>query len=157
MQDRALLESAAAQPAYPYYTTFNEKLAALFRSLVANHALVDGNKRLALVVLHGTLLVNGRVWLWDDPLAEEFVLACAKSAPAIEDIAAVLVAYSAPIEVLRPDTFEPTELREALQLLNPRPLADTAIAVAALQRGGVAQLRAVVEGSVAARVPGSAL
>ena len=151
MQDRALLESAAAQPEYPYYLTFDEKLAALFRSLVANHALVDGNKRLALVVLHGTLLVNGRVWLWNDSLAEEFVLTCAKSVPAVEDITAVLAVYTAPVAVLRPDTFDPTELREALRLLNPRPPADHAVAVEALQRGGVAELRALVETSVAER------
>ena len=141
MQDWALLESAVAQPEYPYYLTFDEKLAALFRLLVAKHALVDGNKRLALVVLHGTLLVNGRLWLWDDALAEEFVLACAKSAPAVEDIAAVLAVYTAPIEVLRPDTFDATELREALRLLNPRPPADNAVAVEALRHGGVAEWR----------------
>jgi death on curing protein len=155
VQDRALLESAAAQPEYPYYLTFDEKLAALFRSLVANHALVDGNKRLALVVLHGTLLVNGRVWLWDDGLAEEFVLACAKSAPAAEDIAAVIAVYTAPIELLRPDTFEPADLREALRLLNPRPPTDSATAVEALQRGGVAELRALVESGVSGLARGA--
>ena len=145
MQDRALLESAAAQPAYPYYTTFDEKLAALFRSLVANHALVDGNKRLALVVLHGTLLVNGRLWTWDDGLAEEFVLACAKAAPAVEDLAAVLAAYSVSIDVLRPDAFEPAELRRALRVVNPRPPVGETAALEALQKGGVAALRALVE------------
>jgi death-on-curing protein len=52
VRDPGLLAAAAARPlttvfgddAYP---TFEDKVAALLHSLVPNHALVDGNKRLA--------------------------------------------------------------------------------------------------------------
>lgn len=66
VQSRAQLESALALPHQPYYQTFAEKLAALTRSIACNHGLVDGNKRLAVTVLHSTLLVNDYVWLWSD-------------------------------------------------------------------------------------------
>jgi hypothetical protein len=53
VRDHGLLESALARPrasalgrdAYP---TIHEKAAALLHSIARNHALVDGNKRLAL-------------------------------------------------------------------------------------------------------------
>lgn len=56
MRDWGLLESALARPkasvfgedAYP---GFDGKAAALLHSLVTNHALVDGNKRLGLVAV----------------------------------------------------------------------------------------------------------
>lgn len=52
VRDRGLLASAAARPATTVsgsdaYPTFAEKAAALMHSLARNHALVDGNKRLA--------------------------------------------------------------------------------------------------------------
>jgi death on curing protein len=61
VRDVGLLESAAHRPtavlwgreAYP---TLDEKAAALLESLVGNHALVDGNKRLGwlgVVVFYG--------------------------------------------------------------------------------------------------------
>ncbi|MGH3505567.1 MAG: type II toxin-antitoxin system death-on-curing family toxin [Nocardioidaceae bacterium] len=56
VRDWGLLESALARPkasvfgedAYP---VLNGKAAALLHSLVTNHALVDGNKRLGLVAV----------------------------------------------------------------------------------------------------------
>lgn len=78
IMDRGLLESALALPHQPYYETFEEKLAAMVRSIAANHALRDGNKRLALAVLHSTLLVNGYVYLWQDDSAEALVVRCAE-------------------------------------------------------------------------------
>lgn len=62
VQSRALLESALALPHQPYYETFYDKLAAMVRSIAANHALEDGNKRLAVTVLHSTLLLNGHCY-----------------------------------------------------------------------------------------------
>lgn len=64
--DRALLISALAHPfvtvgrkaAYP---TVQGKAAALFRGLVKNHGLQDGNKRLAVTTMSVFLLANG--WL----------------------------------------------------------------------------------------------
>lgn len=63
--DVGLLESAIARPqasafgedAYP---TLDAKVAALLHSLARNHALVDGNKRLALAGLIAFYGMNGR-------------------------------------------------------------------------------------------------
>lgn len=46
----------------------------MVRSLAANHALADGNKRLALTAMHATLLVNGYVYKWSQEEAEELIL-----------------------------------------------------------------------------------
>jgi death on curing protein len=64
VRDLGLLESAAARPqasafgedAYP---SLLEKAAALIHSIARNHALVDGNKRLALAGGIAFLGVNG--------------------------------------------------------------------------------------------------
>jgi death-on-curing protein len=69
--DYGLLESALARPkatvfgedAYP---TIHEKAAALLESLVKNHALVDGNKRLGWVATSLFYGLNGY-----DPSATE--------------------------------------------------------------------------------------
>jgi death on curing protein len=65
VRDMGLLESAVARPrttvfgeeAYP---GVHDKAAALCHSLARNHALVDGNKRLALAGLIAFLGLNGR-------------------------------------------------------------------------------------------------
>ncbi|MCH7624754.1 MAG: type II toxin-antitoxin system death-on-curing family toxin [Chloroflexi bacterium] len=58
-----LLESALAQPQQGFngkylYRTIFDKAAALYFSLVKNHCLVDGNKRLALTSLAVFLTLN---------------------------------------------------------------------------------------------------
>ena len=66
VRDWGLLESALARPkasvfgadAYP---SLHQKAAALLHSLVTNHALVDGNKRLGLVAVLLFYGMNG----WD--------------------------------------------------------------------------------------------
>src|SRR6266481_9300544 len=65
IRDLGLLEAALARPqttafgadAYP---TLDEKAAALLHSLARNHALIDGNKRLALAALIAFYGLNGR-------------------------------------------------------------------------------------------------
>ncbi|MEO9119892.1 MAG: type II toxin-antitoxin system death-on-curing family toxin [Solirubrobacteraceae bacterium] len=65
VRDHGLLQSALARPqasafgsdAYP---ALEEKAAALLHSLARNHALVDGNKRLALAATIAFLGINGR-------------------------------------------------------------------------------------------------
>ncbi|MHA7987085.1 type II toxin-antitoxin system death-on-curing family toxin [Rathayibacter sp. CAU 1779] len=64
IRDLGLLESAVARPAAGYggedlYPTITLKAAALFHSIARNHALVDGNKRLALGSLLTFLWMNG--------------------------------------------------------------------------------------------------
>ena len=63
--DHALLESGLARPrasafGQDAYETFAQKAAALLHSLARNHALVDGNKRLALAATIAFVGVNGQ-------------------------------------------------------------------------------------------------
>ena len=61
---RGLLESALAEPAQTFegrwlHRNIFDKAAALFRSIIKNHPLLDGNKRLALTALTVFLGLNG--------------------------------------------------------------------------------------------------
>lgn len=47
VRDKGLLESALFRPQTGYYEDLTEMAAALFESLIMNHAFVDGNKRVA--------------------------------------------------------------------------------------------------------------
>ncbi len=65
VRDRGLLASAAGRPGSSAfgedaYKTFAEKAAALMHSLARNHALTDGNKRLAWAATRVFCLVNER-------------------------------------------------------------------------------------------------
>lgn len=53
-----LLQSALAAPRWDYHKGIHAKAAALFRSVVKNHALKDGNKRLGVTALDVFLRVN---------------------------------------------------------------------------------------------------
>lgn len=72
IRDIGLLDSAAARPASSLfgraaYPDFSQKASALLQSLTNNHALVDGNKRLAWLATVVFLDLNGlRCTLWDD-------------------------------------------------------------------------------------------
>lgn len=99
VRDLGLLASAAARPrtsvfgddAYPSLT---EKAAAICQSVVRNHALVDGNKRLAWSATRVFLLINGHDIAYGIDDAEELILGAARGeldAPAIAtDLAAHL-------------------------------------------------------------------
>lgn len=61
---RGLLESALAEPRQTFQgrwlrRTIFDKAAALFRSLIKNHPLLDGNKRMALASLAVFMGANG--------------------------------------------------------------------------------------------------
>ena len=65
VRDYGLLEAALARPqatafGKDAYSTLDGKAAALLHSLARNHALVDGNKRLALAALIAFYGLNGR-------------------------------------------------------------------------------------------------
>ena len=47
IRDKGLLESALFRPQTGYYEDLAQMAAALFESLISNHAFVDGNKRMA--------------------------------------------------------------------------------------------------------------
>lgn len=64
VRDHGLLESALARPqatafGEDAYAGIHEKAAALMHSLARNHALVDGNKRLALAATIAFYGMNG--------------------------------------------------------------------------------------------------
>ena len=82
VRDPGLLASTAARPqasafgtdAYP---TLAAKAAALLHGIARNHALVDGNKRLAWAATRAFCLLNGRDIVLDVDAAERLVLAAA--------------------------------------------------------------------------------
>ena len=82
VRDHGLLQSALARPRASAfggdaYRTLEEKAAALLQSLARNHALVDGDKRLALAATLAFLGMNGvRLTLTNDQ-AYELVMAVA--------------------------------------------------------------------------------
>ncbi|MEX5712054.1 type II toxin-antitoxin system death-on-curing family toxin [Parafrankia sp. FMc6] len=96
VRDHGLLESALARPratvfgrdAYP---TLDGKAAALLHSLARNHALVDGNKRLALAGLIAFYGVNGRRLTLTNDEAYDLVMSIASGAlDPVEDITKIL-------------------------------------------------------------------
>ena len=98
VRDAGLLESALARPratvfgedAYPL---IHEKAAALLHSLARNHALVDGNKRLALAGTIAFFGLNGlRLTLSNDEAYDLVIAVSAGDLDAVEPIAARLAA-----------------------------------------------------------------
>jgi death-on-curing protein len=92
VRDIGLLESAAARPqasafgtgAYP---TLDLKAAALVHSIAKNHALIDGNKRLALASLLAFYGVNGRRLTLTNDEAHDFIMAIASGE--IDDVQSI--------------------------------------------------------------------
>jgi death-on-curing protein len=96
VRDVGLLESALARPqasafGEEAYSTLHEKAAALLESLARNHALIDGNKRLAWVATRLFLILNGSdARAPDAPLGDQFVRDVAQGKLELADIAATL-------------------------------------------------------------------
>ncbi len=59
IRDTGLLESALFRPQTGYYNDLAEMAAALFESLLLNHAFLDGNKRVAFFASDIFLRLNG--------------------------------------------------------------------------------------------------
>ena len=96
VRDYGLLEAALARPqatafgkdAYP---GLDAKAAALLHSIARNHALIDGNKRLALASLLAFYGLNGRRLTLTNDEAYELVMSVASGRlDTVEDIAAIL-------------------------------------------------------------------
>jgi death-on-curing protein len=96
VRDYGLLEAALARPqatafgkdAYP---TLDGKAAALLHSLARNHALIDGNKRLALSGLIAFYGLNGRrLTLTNDEAYHLIMNVASGQLEAADDIAAIL-------------------------------------------------------------------
>lgn len=100
VRDVGLLESALTRPqttvfgedAYP---TLHTKAAALLHSLVGNHALVDGNKRLAWAATAVFLGINGhRVVASQDDVVELVVAVADGTLTDVEKIAERLAEWA---------------------------------------------------------------
>jgi death on curing protein len=96
VRDYGLLEAAAARPratvfgkdAYPDLET---KAAALVHSVARNHALIDGNKRLALASIIAFYGLNGRrLTLTNDAAYDLVISVAAGELDSVEEIATIL-------------------------------------------------------------------
>jgi len=96
VRDHGLLEAALARPqatafgkdAYP---DLEAKAAALLHSIARNHALIDGNKRLALAAVIAFCGLNGRRLTLTNDAAYDLVISVASGKlNTVEEIAAVL-------------------------------------------------------------------
>jgi len=99
VRDAGLLAAAAARPQITVfgedaYPRLEDKAAALLHSLVRNHALVDGNKRLAWSAARVFCLLNGRELTYTVDEAEQLVVTAASGGVDMPGIAAWLVAHS---------------------------------------------------------------
>lgn len=98
VRDMGLLAAAAARPQITVfgddaYPTFEDKAAALLHSLVRNHALIDGNKRLAWSATRIFYLLNGRDLTYDVDEAEDLMVNAASGELDVPQIASWLVAH----------------------------------------------------------------
>lgn len=96
VRDYGLLESALARPRASVfgrdaYADLHLKAAALLHSLVRNHALVDGNKRLGWTACLTFLAVNGQwVRATEDDRFDFVIRVATGAATDLEDIAGQL-------------------------------------------------------------------
>jgi death on curing protein len=96
IRDLGLLESAAARPqatafGSDAYRDLDAKAAALLHSLARNHALIDGNNRLALAALVAFYGINGRLLMLSNDDAYDLVMrVAAGELDTVDDIAVIL-------------------------------------------------------------------
>jgi death on curing protein len=74
VRDLGLLESALFRPRTGHYTDLAQMGAALFESLITNHAFVDGNKRMAFFGCDTFLRLNGWKLRVDADSAHRFIV-----------------------------------------------------------------------------------
>jgi death on curing protein len=120
VRDYGLLDAALARPqatafgkdAYP---SLDAKAAALLHSLARNHALIDGNKRLALAAVIAFYGLNGRrLTLTNDQVYDLVMKVAAGELDHVEEIAAILQTATGP----RPLSLPPQHDAEATRTLN---------------------------------------
>ena len=104
-RDHGLLQSALARPqatafGLDAYESLEQKAAALLHSLARNHALVDGNKRLALAATIAFLGLNGyRLTLTND---EAYTLVMEVASGLLDEVADIADRIRAGIAPRRP-------------------------------------------------------
>lgn len=92
VRDIGLLESASRRPqtavyGQDAYPSFSEKVAALIHSLARNHALIDGNKRLAWSAGRIFCLMSGKDLVMHIDDAEQMILAVAQGSLDVPELA----------------------------------------------------------------------
>lgn len=100
VRDLGLLESALARPrasafGADAYADLDHKAAALLHSIARNHALVDGNKRLALAATLAFYGLNGRRLTLTNDEAYDLVMSVATGE--LEDVPAIAARLAAGI------------------------------------------------------------
>jgi death on curing protein len=100
VRDHGLLESALARPrasvfGQDAYPDVHLKAAALLQSLARNHALIDGNKRLAWTACRTFLAINGE-WIRasEDERFELVIRVATGDEQIVDEIAEQLRAWS---------------------------------------------------------------
>lgn len=91
-----LLDAALGAPRQPYHRTRYDKAGALLRSLIKDHPLTDGNKRLGMAATYLFLFWNDVLFVPDDDDMVEMALHIARSSPPppVHDIATWIRANS---------------------------------------------------------------
>ncbi|NND72976.1 MAG: type II toxin-antitoxin system death-on-curing family toxin [Rhodothermales bacterium] len=74
VRDHGLLESALFRPQTGYYAHIEEMAAAMFESLLVNHAFVDGNKRVAFFATDIFLRLNDCKLVLTADEGEQFIV-----------------------------------------------------------------------------------
>lgn len=102
VRDLGLLDSAAHRPTTrlwgePAYPDLDHQAAALLESLVRNHALVDGNKRLGWLTVVVFCGLNGVDLEAPDDDAYDLVIAVATGEAGVTSIAAHFSRWHAPL------------------------------------------------------------
>jgi len=95
IRDSGLLESACHRPKARFfgdeaYPDFPSKVAALVHSLARNHALIDGNKRLAWAAARTFCLMNGYDIQMTIDESEELIISAAIGKHDVSTLAAIL-------------------------------------------------------------------
>jgi death-on-curing protein len=95
VRDVGLLDNALARPAasafgHDAYPTVTRKASALLHSLVSNHALVDGNKRIGLLFTYVFLRLNGYELLLNQDEAVDLIADVASGLNDLDEIEARL-------------------------------------------------------------------
>lgn len=84
IRDPQLLESALRNIQQPYFHSTIDRAGALLRSIVTNHAFVDGNKRIGLMTTFTFLFFNGYMFGPTNKEMSEFTINLADSQPPME-------------------------------------------------------------------------
>ena len=101
VRDLGLLDSATARPrssafGVDAYPTLHEKAAALLDSIVGNHALVDGNKRLGWLATVAFLWINDQILLAPEDDAYHLVISVAERRISVTESTAALASWARP-------------------------------------------------------------